>query len=662
MEIKKEFIEDNKTLDEEQKKELAMKIAGYYSEWDQDRNTQVATAREIMQEVYLQQPHVKDKNPKLEWKSDVKLNALYNIKRARKSVMYREMWSNASQMFEVRGTNEQTEKTAREQKAAIVDSLDKMDIGKQYDNAIDNWFDIGEMIFKTDWLQKKKVVKRQKKDVGFLLMNLVQNAMGAGFEQNPMKEIEIPCYENARVESLSPFMFVFDTAKYKLKNKDSWDSIIKIYKRFDSIENIRNNKLYELTDEQYEELKNNNDTTSGDNEELADIRDKNEYAGEYAVLFAHGDFKIDGKLYKNYIAEVLAGKYLLRFEENPMYINPFVFCATEFDPKTKRGISPLKAIMDMTKEQEKLTNVAFDVQKLTANPPAFANEDLFDENNTEKDGTIIYQPGKIIKYKSDYQGGLPTVINVSASGISDLLSLLDQKISDLSSVSSVMYGNIETQKRTATELSLADKGSSAQAGKDMDIINQDLTIPMIENVAELLAMFKDGVEYVYAQEKGKNIEFRITNEIRQAQYNYKYEDRNAISERKSKFNELFGIANSVGQNQQLFNMINWQEMLTTAFEMVGFDNTDKFFAPATPATELNQMLQQLPENIQQQVVPQLIQMLQNMQAQQQQQAQQQEMQNRAAQQVQMQQYRDEARADAEMQQMGINPENQSILM
>ena len=207
MEIKTEVIEPgSKELNDEQKKQLAAKIAANYDDWDDDRNEQIDTAREIMREVYLKQPHKKDKNPKLAWKSDVKLNQLYNIKRARKSVMYREMWSNASQMFDVRGTNEQTEKTAKMQKAAIVDSLEKMGIGKQYDNAIDNWFDIGEMIFKTDWIQKRKVVKRQRKDKGFVLLNLIKRAMGAGEEAVELTDIEVPYYENARVESISPLM------------------------------------------------------------------------------------------------------------------------------------------------------------------------------------------------------------------------------------------------------------------------------------------------------------------------------------------------------------------------------------------------------------------------------------------------------------------------
>ena len=650
MEIQKEIINDkNKNLTEQERQDLAKKIAANYDDWDDNRNAQITTAREIMTEVYLNQPRVKDENPKLAWKSDVKLNALYNIKRARKSVMYREMWSNAAQMFDVQGTDAETEKTAKEQKAAIVDSLEKMEIGKQYDIAIDNWFDIGEMIFKTDWIQKRKVVKRQRKDVGFVLLNIVRKALGAGFEEKEMKDIEIPYYENARVESISPFMFVYDASKYKLKNKDSWDSVQKIYKRFDTLDNIKNNKLYKVTPEMLYELGKDKENNTEDNQELIDIRDKNEYAGEYAILFAHGDFKINGKTYKNYIAEVLAGKFLIRFEENPMYINPFILCATEFDPKTKRGISPLKAIIEMTKESEKLTNTACDVQKLTANPPAYANENLFDDTNTEKDGKIIYEPGKIIKYKSDYNGGLPTPVSISASGISDLLGLFDQKVSDLSSVSSVMYGNIETEKRSATELSLADKGGSAQAGKDMDTINQDLTIPMIENVAELLAMFKDGTEYVYAQEKGKNLEFEITNKIRQSQYNYIYEDRNAISERRSKVSEFYKIMTSVGSNQELFKMINWREVLTTVLQQVGFDNVEKFFNPQTPANELNQMLETVPVNVQQQIVPQIIQYLQQLQQNMQQQQQQQEMRNRAQQQVQMQQYRDEAKQQAMLQ-------------
>lgn len=629
MEIKKEIIQEVKELSKEEKSKLALKIAAHFEKWDDDRSAQIDTAREIMLETYLNQPKRKFEEG-FKWKSDVKLNELYNIKRAKKSVLWREIWSNPSQMFDVRGTNEQTEKDAKLQKAAIVDSLNKMEVGKQYDQAIDDLFDIGEMIFKTDWIQKKKVIKRPRKDTGFVYL-------------------EVPCYENARVETISPFMFVFDHSKYKLKDKDSWDSCIKIYKRFDSLENIKNNGIYNLTKEQLEELKQSKDTGSAENKELIDLRDKNEFGGEYSILYAHGDFKINGKYYKNYIAEVLAGKYLIRFEENPMFINPFILCALEYDPLTKRGISPLKSTMSMCSKEEDLTNKAFDAQALSANPPCWCNEDLLNENNTKPDGTIPLEPGKYIKVESSYSGQLPQKMEFSTSGMSDLLGLLAQKISDLSSVSSVMYGNIESQKRTATELSLADKGSSSQASKELDIINQDFTIPMIENVAELLAMFKTGTDYVFAQEKGKNIEYKITEQIRQAQYNYIYEDRNAINDRKVKFQELYQIFESIAQNQELYNMINWKEVITTAVEMVGFDNTEKFFKDQTPTEQFSDQLKQIPEPLQEQVVQIFAQQLQQMTQQYQAQQQQQQMQQEASKQVQMQMMRDNARAELEMQ-------------
>lgn len=643
MEIVNEVIESLKDLSNEKKAELAKDIAGKFKLWDDDRNEQIDTARSIMDEVYLHQGK-KKQDKELEWKSDVKLNALYNIKRTRKAQLWSEMWSNSEQMFDVKGTNEQTEETAKQQKAAIVDSLNKMEVQRQYDKVADDLFDIGEMIFKTDWEQRKKVVKRQRKDVGFVVMNVLRNAMGSGYTMSEkMQDVEIPYYENARVEEVSPFMFVFDHTKYIKGDKKRWDSLWKIYKRFDTFENIRNNKVYNLTPEIIERFENKeSQEKTAENKELVELRDKNEFGGQLAILYCHGDFKINGKLYKNYIAEVLAGEYLIRFEENPLFINPFIYCALEIDPLTKRGISPLKCALSLAKEQERLANTAMDIQKLRANPPVWAPEGLFDEDNTNKDGSVPIAPGKVLKFKNDFSGQLPTPVTLSGEGINDLINYSDQKISDLTSVSNFMYGNVTDTKRTATELSLVDKGASAQTSKELDIINQDLTIPMIENVAELLAMFKDGTDYVYTKEQGKDVEYTITNAIRQAQYEYVYEDRNAIENRKQKFDQVFSMMQAAGQNAQLFNMFDWKETYTTGFEMLGFDNPDKFFADDTPADKFSQELKQIPPELQGQTVQMLQQYLGQMT--QQYQAQ---MQQQAQNQVQMQMYRDQARQQAE---------------
>ena len=620
MEIKTEIVNDLKELNDKQKEKFAQKIADNFSKWDDDRNSQITTAKDIMEEVYLKQPSYKrDKN---DWKSNVHLNKLYNIKKAIKSMLWREVYPNANQMFDVRGTNEETESNAKTQKAAIVDSFNKMNISKQYDLAVDSLLDIGEMIAKVDWVSKKKIVKRQKRDVGLILQSIVSKVTGAGYEQIPLRDVGIPIYENARVETINPFMFVFDHSKFKLYDEESWDSCMKIYKRFDTIENIKANKVYDIKQEWIDDLNQDKDGQTVENKETSDLRDELQHGDSFSVMFAHGDFKIDGKIYKNYIAEVLAGKYLIRFEKNPMHINPFVFCALEYDPLTKRGISLLKSVIDMCKEEEVLTNKAFDAQKLTINPVLLAPSGLFDDENTDADGRIVYEPGKVIEFEDDLSGKQPVPVQINTTGIYDLLGLLDRQISDTSSVSDVMLGNIESQKRTATELSLADKGSSSQVGKILDVFYQDFTIPIVQKVAELLAMFKYGSEFVFLQEKGKNTEYEVTNAIRQAQYNYVYEDRNALHDKKAKAMELLELFTRAASDPELRAQLDLKEALIDVAETIGYDNTDKYFKDETPAQQFADQLKQIPQEMQGQVIQelqgQLQQMIQRYQMQQQQ--------------------------------------------
>lgn len=651
MEIKTEIVNDLKELDDKQKEKFAQKIADNFSKWDDDRNSQITTAKDIMEEVYLKQPSYKrDKN---DWKSNVHLNKLYNIKKAIKSMLWREVYPNANQMFDVRGTNEETESNAKTQKAAIVDSFNKMNISKQYDLAVDSLLDIGEMVAKVDWVSKKKIVKRQKRDVGLILQSIVSKVTGAGYEQIPLRDVEIPIYENARVETINPFMFVFDHSKFKLYDEESWDSCMKIYKRFDTIENIKANKVYDIKQEWIDDLNQDKDGQTVENKETSDLRDELQHGDSFSVMFAHGDFKIDGKIYKNYIAEVLAGKYLIRFEKNPMHINPFVFCALEYDPLTKRGISLLKSVIDMCKEEEVLTNKAFDAQKLTINPVLLAPSGLFDDENTDADGRIVYEPGKVIEFEDDLSGKQPVPVQINTTGIYDLLGLLDRQISDTSSVSDVMLGNIESQKRTATELSLADKGSSSQVGKILDVFYQDFTIPIVQKVAELLAMFKYGSEFVFLQEKGKNTEYEVTNAIRQAQYNYVYEDRNALHDKKAKAMELLELFTRAASDPELRAQLDLKEALIDVAETIGYDNTDKYFKDETPAQQFADQLKQIPQEMQGQVVQELQGQLQQMVQRYQMQQQQAQMQARAQEQVQMQALRDNARAQMEAQSMGV---------
>ncbi len=382
-EITIEKEENFKELNKDDKLELASLISKWWTKWHENRQSQLDTAQRIQKLISLNQ---NDRNEKKKWKSNIKENKIYTTWDSMKSGMWKEIWSNESQMFDVVAVSKEYEEAAQLQKEAICYSLKKMNAGVQYDIAVDNWGIYGDFIFKTDWKKHIKKVSRFNQFRGF-------------------EEIELPIYENANIEAINPMFFVWDVTKYKFGKNETWDSCPKIFKRFENIENIKNNPQYNLTKEELDELDSEETTTSVDCESDRQLADLSKYGEMYEVLYFHGDLKFKGVRYKNIVAEVLARKYIIRFEQNPIYINPFVVGFTEIDPYTKRGISPLKCILDMAKAKEEKINQASDMATLNANPPYWVSDAFLKEKY--KDGVIEYEPGKCLEYENSYQGGFP---------------------------------------------------------------------------------------------------------------------------------------------------------------------------------------------------------------------------------------------------------------
>ena len=580
-----------KKLKPAERDELASTISGWWESFHKKRQSQITTAQKLMKYVYLNQA---DRNKEKAWKSNIKENKIYTTWDSMKSVMWKEIWSNEEQMFDVAGTSKETEEVAEKQKEAIVYALKKMDSGIQFDKATDYWGVYGDFIYKTDWKKRVKKVKRFDPLQGYV-------------------EMELPLQENANIEAINPMFFNFDVTRYRYGDPESWLSCPKIYKRFATVEEIKNNPLYKLTKEQIEEL------NEADNTKIVDIEDDNNlataksYGEQYEVLYLQGDIKFNGVLYKNIVAEVFAGRYLIYFDENPVYICPFVWDCTELDPETGRGISPLKSILDMCQGKESMVNTIADIAKLNANPPAWGSDSFLKEKY--KNGLIPYEPGKYLEYDNSYQGGFPQTVKFDSSGLGDIISLLANDISDASSINANVMGNIEQGRRTATEMQLARNGSDARIAMKLDKIYK-INLQVIENVAELLAIFKLGDEVLFIDDKGQRTEVEITNAIRQGNYQYFYEDRNSLLDRRQKFQEAFTMLNSAGENPELAARIDWIEALKTGLEMTGFDNPDKFFK-SEEDSQIDQaanFIKQLPAEYQQAVMQNVQPVLQQVQA------------------------------------------------
>lgn len=577
-----------KKLSKDDRDELAKKISDWWGEFHKKRETQLTTAREIEKQIFLNQP---DRNANKKWKSNIKENKLYTTWDSMKSSMWKEIWSNEEQMFDVQGTSKEYEEMAETQKQAMVHALKRMEAGTQFDKAADYWAVYGDFVYKTDWKSRKKKVKRFDPYQGYV-------------------EQELPLEENANIEAINPMFFNFDTTKYKYGDKVSWDSCPKIFKRFASIEEIKANPMYKLTKEQEMDLDIAEETKTTSKESDNTLATMKKYGELYEVLFLHGDIKFNNVLYKNVVAEVLAGKYLIFFDENPVYINPFVWDCTMLDPETGRGISPLKSILEMSNGKEELLNKACDIAELNANPCHWVSDTFLKEKY--KNGTVDYEPGKVLEYENSYQGGFPQAVKFDASGIADIIGVLANNISDTSAVNANIMGNIEQGKRTATEMQLANNGSNSRIAMKLDKIYQ-INLRIIENVAELLAMFKNEPETLLVKEKGQRVAVEITNAIRQGSYYYVYEDRNALIDRRAKVQEAFNMFNAAGNNEVLSQRIDWVEVLKTGLESVGFDNADKFFTEPSEIDQVADFVKQLPPEMQQAIMQNITPMLQEAQ-------------------------------------------------
>ena len=110
-----EKVKEFKKLNKADKEELASLITQWWSDFHNKRTTQIATAMKIQSLLSLNQPA---RNKKKAWKSNIKENKIYTTWDSMKSVMWREIWSNEEQMFDVTGTSKETEEMAQMQKEA----------------------------------------------------------------------------------------------------------------------------------------------------------------------------------------------------------------------------------------------------------------------------------------------------------------------------------------------------------------------------------------------------------------------------------------------------------------------------------------------------------------------------------------------------------------
>lgn len=536
-----------KKLSENEELFLVSKITEKFDRFEELRNSQLTDIKLVRDAIY------NSDIPKLNgWDSKIELPDIYELAQTLKSHISENLYSHPDAMFDVSGTTPQTQTYANRQKAMLVNTFEQMSIENEIEKIIDGIVETGESTLFIGWETKIKSVRRAQ-----TLDEQIQNPEKRGF----VIEDRV-IYDNARVKHIKSEDFVFD--KY---NKDNWDACAKIYRTYATVDELFSDKSNNLlTSEKMEILKGVVAKNKNRSDEDIAVDGK-----KLEILEFWGDIELaDGNILKNWLIVVAGRREIIRFESNPFVTNPFIHANIIESPKTGRGISPLRVALILNNIASTILNKQVDALALMMNPPYLAPKGCFK-------GQQDVKPGKIIEYDAALMPTAPMPLSFDKAMVGwDFLSYFKSTIESATGIFKNMAGNLQTAQRTATELNYSVSGQEARLNMILDSVNRKIIVPMVEKTAEIISNFKLGRELIGVNDRGKTSFLEIDDEVRNANYIYRYGDRKATFERKSKLKELFEVVSSFAQVPEVEQKIDWLECFKFALEQYGIENANNF--------------------------------------------------------------------------------------
>ena len=432
----------------------------------------------------------------------------------------------------------------------LVNTFEEMKIENEMEKIIDSVVETGEVTLFVGWETKTEKVRRS-----LTLEEQIASGTNAGFIIE-----DKTVYDNAKVKFINYEDFVFDR-----NSVNNWDSCPKIYKTYQTLDEIKSNKSNNMLNEEKLEI------LKGVVAKNSKTKDEKYSTPTIEVLEYWGDIELpSGEILKNQLICTAGRSVIIRFEDNPFIINPFIHANIIENPITGRGISPLRVALILNNISSTILNKRLDALALMMNPPYLAPKGCFT-------GRQEVYPGKVIEYDSTLMTTPPTPLSFDKAMTGwDFLSYFKNTIESATGIFKNMAGNIQSQERTATEINYSVNGQEARLNMILESINRKIIIPMVEKTAQLISYFKIGKECILINDHGRTNFVDIDDKIRNSNYVYRYGDRRAIFEKKSKFKELFDVVSAFTQIDEIAKRINWSECFKFALEQYGVENSNKF--------------------------------------------------------------------------------------
>ncbi len=535
-------------LNEAEENYLVGSIAKKFDKFDDERSSQLTDIKLVRDAIYNSEiPRVNG------WDNKVELPDIYELAQTLKSHISENLYSHPDAMFDVSGTTPQTQAFANRQKAMLVNTFEQMNIENEMEKVIDGIIETGESTLFVGWETKIKSTRRAQT---FEEQLLFPDKKGFVLDDKVI-------YDNAKVRFIKSEDFVFD--KY---NSENWDKCAKVYRTYLSVDEIFSDKSNNLLNNaKLETLKG---VVAG-KKNRRDNQDRAVEGNKLEVLEFWGDIELsDGTLLKNWLIVVAGRREIIRFESNPFVINPFIHANIIESPQTGRGISPLRVALILNNIASTILNKQIDALALMMNPPYLAPKGCFK-------GQQDVRPGKIIEYDAALMPTAPTPLAFDKAMVGwDFLNYFKSTIESATGIFKNMAGNIQSAERTATELNYSVSGQEARLNMILDSINRKIIVPMVEKTAEIISYFKLGRELIGVNDRGKTHFLEIDDDVRNANYIYRYGDRKATFERKLRLKELFEVVKSFAQVPEVEEKIDWLECFKFALEQYGIENANNF--------------------------------------------------------------------------------------
>lgn len=562
-----------KKLSDNDKSEISSKIYNDFQTYDRGRASQLQKAQLIKDEIYFKNVAKKEKDKSKSWKSNAKACKIFMYSQILKAFIWKNTYANTNSMFDVSGDNLEADSNSNKEKTMLVDCLEKMEFSRTLDSIIDLSLVYGELISFSTW---KKKTEEYRRPIDFFSGDIkpsnLPKLLAAKLKGDNFYVDERVCYDNPYTSYVDPANFVFDATQF-----DDWDNCPKIHRTWKTPDYIINNKYFKVSKAVAEELKGlvagGSDEGDVSSQSAESLKDEVVNGTTVEMLEHWGDLTLkDGTVLKNWYAVVVAGKHLVRFEKNPLVINPFTFGAYILDPDTKRGIVPLYSIYDLARMQEDMLRRTMDLQALEENKPILSPRGFFGDNPSN----IDLDPGKIVEYDNQLFPQVPfTPFEFNTNVFSDTLSFLDDLMCEISGIFPNMAGATESDRTTATEISTKVEGQLTRLKMLLDIICQNLILPAVKNIAKLKANFTFGEETVFINNENQPENVTINDSVRQGEYRFTYADRSATSER---FNYVDMVAQAVQMFVKAGLQINIEEFFKWYLEQKGVENPERFLA------------------------------------------------------------------------------------